>query len=226
MNHNHHPRQIAANNPERDFSLPPSASTADNAFKISVPASPCGGSLPNMTTPYSPDRYHFSKSQSQSPARVLPPLSPPHTLRRSVSDLNHSPAKTSSRSSTSSQDFHFSTDLDTPDSKGLSRMKDRLRETCKIPPLCRTVSDVYACANSEEESAFPETVYRKIPPLRRCFSEPYKLPSATTDQPFGSTPNPNRFQPAPDCLVIHFRCHCDKAYQFLLSGGNCYYKLM
>ncbi|TQD78862.1 hypothetical protein C1H46_035593 [Malus baccata] len=52
----------------------------------------------------------------------------PHTLCRSVSDLNHSLAKTSSRSSTSSQNFHFSTDLDSPDSMRLRRMKDRLRE--------------------------------------------------------------------------------------------------
>ncbi|XP_070678242.1 uncharacterized protein [Malus domestica] len=107
MNH-HHPRQIPFKYPEQDSSLPPSASTADNPFDISLPASRCGGSLPNMTTPYSPDRYYFSKTPSHSS---------PHSLRRSVSNLNHSPAKTSSRSSTSSQDFHFSTNLDTPDSK-------------------------------------------------------------------------------------------------------------
>ncbi|KAM1135946.1 hypothetical protein ACFX15_033478 [Malus domestica] len=124
MNH-HHPRQIPFKYPEQDSSLPPSASTADNPFDISLPASRCGGSLPNMTTPYSPDRYYFSKTPSHSS---------PHSLRRSVSNLNHSPAKTSSRSSTSSQDFHFSTNLDTPDSKGLSRMNDRLRNPNRILP--------------------------------------------------------------------------------------------
>ncbi|KAK9935397.1 hypothetical protein M0R45_022500 [Rubus argutus] len=29
-----------------------------------------------------------------------------------------------------------------------------------------------------------------------------------------------------DCIVIHFSCHCGVPYQFLLAGGNCYYKLM
>ncbi|KAM1151325.1 hypothetical protein EV1_033787 [Malus domestica] len=124
MNH-HHPRQIPFKYPEQDSSLPQSASMADNPFDISLPASRYGGSLANMTSPYSPDRYYFSKTPSHSP---------PHSLRRSVSNLNHSPAKTSSRSSTSSQDFHFSTNLDTQDSKGLSRMKDRLRNPNRIQP--------------------------------------------------------------------------------------------
>ncbi|PRQ41028.1 hypothetical protein RchiOBHm_Chr4g0442521 [Rosa chinensis] len=29
-----------------------------------------------------------------------------------------------------------------------------------------------------------------------------------------------------ECIVIHFSCHCGVPYQFLLAGGNCYYKLM
>ncbi|KAL6503529.1 hypothetical protein OROGR_025452 [Orobanche gracilis] len=28
-----------------------------------------------------------------------------------------------------------------------------------------------------------------------------------------------------ECLVIHFKCPCGSAYQILLSGNNCYYKL-
>lgn len=29
-----------------------------------------------------------------------------------------------------------------------------------------------------------------------------------------------------ECLVLHFKCPCTKGYQILLSGNNCYYKLM
>ncbi|KAG5246812.1 mucin-5AC [Salix suchowensis] len=29
-----------------------------------------------------------------------------------------------------------------------------------------------------------------------------------------------------DCFIVHFKCPCGKRYQILLSGGNCYYKLM
>lgn len=29
-----------------------------------------------------------------------------------------------------------------------------------------------------------------------------------------------------ESLIVHFKCPCSKAYQILLSGGNCYYKLM
>ncbi|XP_057506145.1 uncharacterized protein LOC130789414 [Actinidia eriantha] len=29
-----------------------------------------------------------------------------------------------------------------------------------------------------------------------------------------------------DCLVIHFKCPCNRGYQILLAGNNCYYKLM
>ncbi|KAI9176694.1 hypothetical protein LWI28_006025 [Acer negundo] len=31
---------------------------------------------------------------------------------------------------------------------------------------------------------------------------------------------------AGECLIIHFKCPCGKGYQILLSGRNCYYKLM
>ncbi|KAG6778619.1 hypothetical protein POTOM_014957 [Populus tomentosa] len=29
-----------------------------------------------------------------------------------------------------------------------------------------------------------------------------------------------------DCFIVHFKCPCGKRYQILLSGGNCYYKIM
>lgn len=31
---------------------------------------------------------------------------------------------------------------------------------------------------------------------------------------------------AEKCLSIHFKCPCGKGYQILLSGNNCYYKLV
>lgn len=29
-----------------------------------------------------------------------------------------------------------------------------------------------------------------------------------------------------ECLVVHFKCPCGKGYQILLSGRECYYKLI
>ncbi|KAK0570977.1 hypothetical protein LWI29_009395 [Acer saccharum] len=31
---------------------------------------------------------------------------------------------------------------------------------------------------------------------------------------------------AGECLIIHFKCPCGKGYRILISGRNCYYKLM
>ncbi|OMO52099.1 hypothetical protein COLO4_37412 [Corchorus olitorius] len=35
-----------------------------------------------------------------------------------------------------------------------------------------------------------------------------------------------RVQKIGDCLDLHFKCPCGKGYQILLSGQNCYYKLI
>lgn len=29
-----------------------------------------------------------------------------------------------------------------------------------------------------------------------------------------------------ECLIIDFKCPCSSGYKILLSGGNCYYKLI
>ncbi|XP_021806962.1 uncharacterized protein LOC110750888 [Prunus avium] len=100
MNHHHHqnhlPSSLPSNpNPEPDPSLPcngyhkislpllrrcmsdpcnPPSATASNPsfFDPSLSsASRCGGSLPNFTPPYSPDRHHCPKTPSHSPTHRL-----------------------------------------------------------------------------------------------------------------------------------------------------------
>ncbi|XP_021806941.1 CREB-binding protein-like isoform X2 [Prunus avium] len=183
MNHHHHqnhpPSSLPSNpNPEPDPSLPcngyhkislpllrrcmsdpcnPPSATASNPsfFDPSLSsASRCGGSLPNFTPPYSPDRHHCPKTPSHSPTHALPPLPPPHTFRRSVSDINPSPSKASSRFSTSSQDL--GTDIDTPNSKRLRRMKDRLREMSHWCQQLMRAEDLMEEDEDEQQQAVEE----------------------------------------------------------------------
>ncbi|CAN6677503.1 unnamed protein product [Malus baccata var. baccata] len=261
MNHHHHHHQIPSNHPEQDSSLPasssgyrrislpplrrcisdpynpPSATTPNYAFEHSLSASRCGGSLCNMTPSYSPDRLHFPKTPFHSPAAVLPPLPPPQTLQRSVSDLNPSPAKTSSRSSTSSQDFHFSTDIDTPNSKRLQRMKGRLREMSLWCQQLMREEDLMeededheeqaAEENKEEEEEAEEEQVQTVDATDQDFHDNATATAENLQDDGGKEfAESVSVEKKDDCLVIHFRCHCDKAYQFLLSGGDCYYKLM
>lgn len=46
------------------------------------------------------------------------------------------------------------------------------------------------------------------------------------DDPVTETEEAVSVDRAGDCLTIHFECPCGKGYQILLSGKNCYYKLV
>ncbi|CAL8075782.1 unnamed protein product [Prunus armeniaca] len=251
MNHHHHqnhpPSSLPSNpNPEPDPSLPcngyhkislpllrrcmsdpcnPPSDTAANPsfFDPSLSsASTCGGSLPNFTPPYSPDRHHCPKTPSHSPTHALPPLPPPHTFRRSVSDINPSPAKASSRFSTSSQDL--GTDIDTPNSKRLRRMKDRLREMSHWCQQLMREEDLMEEDEDEQQQAVEEEA--QVQAVDAADQDFHSNTGAAEDECEKEFAESVSVEKKDDCLVIHFSCHCDKAYQFLLSGGECYYKLM
>ncbi|KAL6295280.1 hypothetical protein ACE6H2_003422 [Prunus campanulata] len=145
------------------------------------------------------------------------------TLRRSVSNpkpSSCSPAlKTISRqSSSSSGDEDDDDDEATPNSKRLKRIKDRVREmSLWFQQVMRENED-----DDEEEE---EEEVEVEPPQEHHHQQNGDTTELQVDSDinFAESVSVERMG---DGLVIHFRCHCGVPYQFLLAGGNCYYKLM
>ncbi|CAL8995241.1 unnamed protein product [Prunus brigantina] len=144
------------------------------------------------------------------------------TLRRSVSNpkpSSCSPAlKTISRQSSSSSSGDEDDDDDaTPNSKRLRRIKDRVREmSLWFQQVMRENED-----DEEEE----EEEVELEPPQEQHHQQNGDTTElqVNSDINFAESVSVERMG---DGLVIHFRCHCGVPYQFLLAGGNCYYKLM
>nr|GMD75906.1 uncharacterized serine-rich protein C215.13-like [Ipomoea batatas] len=109
----------------------------------------------------------------------------------------------------------------------------------KISPPPPILSDPSPVKNSESRNRPP------IPPLHRSLSDPTAAalefrpsPPQTIKSP-SAQESPNTKEEAKtseesvwveekggEGLVIHFKCPCNKGYEILLSGNNCYYKLM
>ncbi|XP_061994020.1 uncharacterized protein LOC133711963 [Rosa rugosa] len=177
---------------------------------------------PFLSAGHSPDDRNPPKTSSPFPTHFnssLPPLPPPQapTLRRSVSDLNPSPAKTFSRSS-SSNEMSVETDSDSPNSKRLKRMKGRLKE---MSEWCRQLMRE---EDLEQDEELEIGAGQDIPDIDATQDIPND--TSTEDSSEKEFSESVSVEKKDDSLVIHFRCHCDKAYQFLLNGGDCYYKLM
>lgn len=128
----------------------------------------------------------FSAPKGSGPS-ALPPLPP--SLRRSASDPNPSPANTFSMGKDSIKE-------ESPDTKRLRRMKERMKQMSK---WCKKVLQ-------DSEDAGPEQTHEDT-----LESESEEAVSV---------------EKVGESLIVHFKCPCSKAYQILLSGGNCYYKLM
>ncbi|XP_057958517.1 uncharacterized protein LOC131151280 [Malania oleifera] len=158
----------------------------------------------------------------------LPPLPP--TLRRSVSDPTQSTYKTPPRPArTESQMANFlgprtlsrsSSSVETdasnmamsdsikeesPNSKRLHRMKERMRE------MSIWWDEVMREGQEEEDGG----------------SEVINASSCAKDGEFESdTEEAVCVENVGESLRVHFRCPCGKGYQILLSGKNCFYKLI
>ncbi|XP_050374345.1 uncharacterized protein LOC126791893 [Argentina anserina] len=183
-----------------------------------------------ISDPYSPppppqtDPFHspdLNKASSPSPSQThfnssLPPLPPP-THRRSVSELNPSPAKSFSRSP-SFNEMSFETDPDTPNSKRLKRMKGRLKE---MTEWCRQLMRE---EDMEQDEELEIGATQDMPDIDAIQDVPND--TSTEDSSEKEFSESVSVEKKDDSLVIHFRCHCDKAYQFLLNGSDCYYKLL
>uniref|UniRef100_A0A2N9G347 Uncharacterized protein n=1 Tax=Fagus sylvatica TaxID=28930 RepID=A0A2N9G347_FAGSY len=139
----------------------------------------------------------------------LPPLPP--TLRRSVSDPNPSPVKTYSRSSSSGDVSSVDiTKEDTPNSnsnskKRLRRMKDCMREMSK---WCEEIMSEKEDGEGEEQE------------------EEDNNAATTKDNSAPEFEESVYVERVGEGLTVNFKCPCGKGYHILLSGNNCYYKLM
>ncbi|KAM4127498.1 hypothetical protein ACJW30_02G094700 [Castanea mollissima] len=175
-----------------------------------------GFQAPNPNNSLSPEQHPRSTgtvnvipaTPSSNPG--LPPLPP--TLRRSVSDPNPSPAKTYSRSSSSGDVSVDLTKEDTPNSnsnsnskKRLRRMKDCMREMSK---WCEEVMREQEDPEEEEQEDTNVHAVTKN-------NSAQDLEESVFVERVGE-----------EGLTVHFKCPCGKGYQILLSGRNCYYKLM
>ncbi|KAL6189924.1 hypothetical protein ACLB2K_036325 [Fragaria x ananassa] len=134
--------------------------------------------------------------------------------------------KSASRTSSSSGD-----DDSTPNSKRrLKRIKDRFREmTLWFEQVM--LDDGDDVTPVEEEKAAPENQQEEDEQEEEEEDEDVQAGleiTAVTKEDCDQ----KRFEESVsvdkvgECIVIHFSCHCGVPYQFLLAGGNCYYKLM
>nr|XP_011463159.1 PREDICTED: swi5-dependent recombination DNA repair protein 1 homolog [Fragaria vesca subsp. vesca] len=165
-----------------------------------------------------------------SPPSVVSTRPPRPAHHRTASDPAASPAaKSASRTSSSSGD-----DDSTPNTKRrLKRIKDRFREMTlwfEQVMLEDAEDDGDDVTPVEEEKAAPENQHEdeeeeeeeeedvqaglEITPVTKEDCDQKRFEESVSVGKVG------------ECIVIHFSCHCGVPYQFLLAGGNCYYKLM
>ncbi|KAJ7955120.1 flocculation protein FLO11-like [Quillaja saponaria] len=137
-------------------------------------------------------------------ASSLPPLPP--SLRRSVSDLTPSPAKSFSHSASSAEVGVDLAKEETSNSKRLRRMKESLREMRHWWDKAMR-EEIEGEAEEYKGTEFNDTV-------KKCDNVEERLEESVSIEKVG------------ECLVINFKCPCYRGYQILLTGNNCYYKLI
>ncbi|KAI3459563.1 hypothetical protein Pfo_016226 [Paulownia fortunei] len=95
---------------------------------------------------------------------------------------------------------------ESPSTKRLKRMKERLRE------MSQWWNQVVREGEEEDSD-----------------SENYSSDNIPKDESEGDMEDPSQeavwVEKNGECLVLHFKCPCGNGYQILLSGKNCYYKL-
>ncbi|KAL9392649.1 hypothetical protein Peur_016569 [Populus x canadensis] len=138
---------------------------------------------------------------SKKGSASLPPKPP---LRRSVSDL--SPNKSLSRSSSSNGSSSF---------KWLKKMRDSMKEINQWwDEIMPDTDEVFAEPCDFEEEA------------EKLGSEDNPTDATEKSDSMKDYEESVCVEKSGDCFIVHFKCPCGKRYQILLSGGNCYYKIM
>ncbi|XP_020412670.1 putative protein TPRXL [Prunus persica] len=217
---------------------PPTSQPNPKKEKLDLPPDPllrrCSSERFNPTSPPPPPFYSFNShhNQLQCPNAASPASastdkasgaaalsSYASTLRRSVSNpkpSSCSPAlKTFSRQSSSSSGDEDDNDDATPNSKRLRRIKYRVREM--------SLWFQQVMLENEDDDEEEEEELELEPPQEQHHQQNGDTTEVDSDINFAESVSVERMG---DGLVIHFRCHCGVPYQFLLAGGNCYYKLM
>ncbi|GMI65125.1 hypothetical protein like AT2G32235 [Hibiscus trionum] len=121
----------------------------------------------------------------------------PHVLSRTISDPVFSPAKPLSRTSSPQEMGVELIKEESPNAKRLKRMKERMKEMNNwLGEAMKEVEDVI------------------------CTTE------ATKDKDEVDCEEAVGVEKIGECLDLHFKCPCGKGYKILLSGNNCYYKLI
>ncbi|XVF57024.1 hypothetical protein PTKIN_Ptkin06aG0169500 [Pterospermum kingtungense] len=157
---------------------------------------------------------------------VLPPKVP--VLRRTISEPIVSPVKSCSRSSSSNEMGMELTKEESPNIKRLKRMRKRMKEMRQwwdealreVEDACTTETEaINVCFSNFLVSCLLVSVW--LP--RNCYKEKENLilENAGVD-----CEEAVRVEKTGECLDLHFKCPCGKGYQILLSGKNCYYKLI
>ncbi|XP_050374340.1 uncharacterized protein LOC126791886 [Argentina anserina] len=170
-----------------------------------------------------------------SPPSVVSTLPPHPTHHRAVSEPTFSPAaKSASRTSSSSGD-----DDDSPSTKRkLKRIKDRFREMTLWfeQVMLEDVDDDDDDAIQVDQEKAPETLQeeqeQEVQVINNAEPSDENVQGLVITAVTEEDCDQKRFEESVsvekvgECIVIHFSCHCGVPYQFLLAGGNCYYKLM
>ncbi|KAK2661914.1 hypothetical protein Ddye_000488 [Dipteronia dyeriana] len=136
-------------------------------------------------------------SAMRASAAKLQPRAP--TLRRSVSDPNPSPSKTFSNSCGTMGGYESPNDK-----QRLRRMRDCIRKMNKWWDEILPVEEDAGTALINNNNNNGATMENSLADIEESVS----------------------VERAGECLIIHFKCPCGKGYQILISGRNCYYKLM
>ncbi|KAJ0092726.1 hypothetical protein Patl1_25738 [Pistacia atlantica] len=134
--------------------------------------------------------------------RRFPPI--PSTLRRSTSDPNPYPAPTCSSSHDGVGEY------DLPNAKWAREVRNLMKQvTRKWDEKLGFEEDKGSEENHNQNNT--NNVENNNATMDNCGED---CVEAVTMEKAG------------ECLIIHFKCPCCRGYQILLSGKNCYYKLM
>ncbi|KAM1520573.1 hypothetical protein ACFX10_010935 [Malus domestica] len=203
------------------LSLPPTPPLlrrciSDTFFFNPTPPAPQSPPEPTVTVtqpspppPPAPTTNKVSASASDSAINSKP------KLRRSVSDPTPRSPKTVSGSDE---------DDGTPNSKRLSRIKNRVRE---MSLWFQQVMEVEDHDDGDEEQHHQEQDENGgTSPADQDANQNTNSVSAAEDDCERKFEESVRVERLEECQVIRFRCGCGVPYDFLLAGDNCYYKLM
>ncbi|KAG6606253.1 hypothetical protein SDJN02_02996, partial [Cucurbita argyrosperma subsp. argyrosperma] len=190
--------------------LDPKQHNLTSFSKIDLPI-PFGPSSAHPT-PFSPlsrsvsDPTEARNFSPPSPAKRLCPNSalPPLPLRRTVSDPTPSTDKTSVSPLTIGR-VNDSIKEDSPDSKRLRKIKDRLKE------MNEWWNEVMSEQEHEEEKRDEKNETKK------------KVECCKEEEDEEETVGVERVG---DSLELRLKCPCGKGFEILLSGTSCFYKLL